>query len=237
MINKRYKSLNNAKAFKQFIKSYIYKNKDYSEISKITSNDIDILKECLLKLVIQYFFINPKESKIISEQIESYKSYILTTINNIQTIMNDIEEFAETQENSMILKFRLYRATIKNIYTVIKDYLSDKIVIIQKLSIYEQKILNIKNISKSNPYNKAIKFLREIAENLNEDSYLFDVLYQYNCDISEDTGKTKIRDTNETNILKHELSMLTVKEVRDHLTSILPDFIVRYTGPGDLFAF
>ena len=59
--------MNNAKAFKQFIKSYIYKNKDYSEISKIISNDIDILKEYLLKLVIQYFFINPKESKIISE--------------------------------------------------------------------------------------------------------------------------------------------------------------------------
>ena len=67
MINKRYKSLNNSKAFKQFIKSYIYANKDYLEIPNITSNDIDILKEYLLKLVIQYFFINPKESKIISE--------------------------------------------------------------------------------------------------------------------------------------------------------------------------
>ena len=32
LINKRYKSLNKSKAFKQFIKSYIYKNKDYSEI-------------------------------------------------------------------------------------------------------------------------------------------------------------------------------------------------------------
>jgi hypothetical protein len=42
---------------------------------------------------------------------------------------------------------------------------------------------------------------------------------------------------NETDILKNELSMLTVKEVRDHLISILPDFIVRYTGPGDVFAF
>ena len=237
LINKKYKSLNNTKAFKHFIKSYIYKNKDYSEIPNITSNDIDILKEYLLKLVIQYFFINPKESKIISEQIESYKSYILTIINNIQSIMNDIEEFAETQENSMILKFRLYRATINNIYTIIKDYLSDKIVTIQKLSIYKQKIINIKNSLQSNPYNKAIKFLREIAENLNEDSYLFDVLYQYNCDISEDTGKPKAKDKNETDILKHELNMLTVKEVSDHLISILPDFIVRYTGPGDVFAF
>ena len=137
----------------------------------------------------------------------------------------------------MILKFRLYRATINNIHTVIKDYLSEKIVAIQKLSIYKQKIINIKNSSQLNPYNKALNFLREIAENLNEDSYLFDVLYQYNCDISEDFGKPNKRDRNKTYCLKHELNMLTVKEVSDHLISILPDFIVRYTGPDDVYAF
>ena len=238
LINKKYQSLNNDKAFKLFIKSF-YSNKHYSEIPKITSNDIDLLKEYLLKLVIQFFFINQKEIKIISEQLEleSYQSYILTIINNILSIINDIEEFSETQENSMILKFRLYRATINNIHTVIKDYLSEKIVAIQKLSIYKQKIINIKNSSQLNPYNKALNFLREIAENLNEDSYLFDVLYQYNCDISEDFGKPNKRDRNKTYCLKHELNMLTVKEVSDHLISILPDFIVRYTGPDDVYAF
>ena len=238
LINKKYKRLNDAKVFKQFIKSYIYANKDYLEIPNITSNDIDILKEYLLKLIIQYFFINPKESKKTSEELlEFYKNDILTTINNIQSIIKDIEEFAETQENSIILKFRLYRATINNIYTVIKKYSSDKIVTIEMLSTYKQKIMNIKNSSQSNPYNKAIKFLKEIAENLNEDSYLFDVLFQYNCDISEDTVKLQKKDKNETVFLNHELSMLTVKEVTNHLKSILPDFIVRYTGPDETFAF
>ena len=192
-INKKYKNLNNPKAFKNFIKSYIYTNKDYLEIPNITSNYIDILKEYLLKLVILYFFINSKESKKTPEQLESYKNNILTTINNIQSIIKDIEEFAETQENSNILKFRLYRATTNNIYAVIKDYSSDKIVAIKKLSTYKQKIMNIRNSSQSNPYNKAINFLKEIAENLNEDSYLFDVLFQYICDISEDVAKLKKR--------------------------------------------
>ena len=237
LINKKYKSLNNSKVFKQFIKSYIYTNKDYLEIPNITSNDIDILKEYLLKLVIQYFFINPKESKKTSKELlEFYKNDILTTINNIQSIINDIEEFAETQENSIILKFRLYRATINNIYNVIKKYSSDKIVTIEMLSTYKQKIMNIKNSSQSNPYNKAIKFLKEIVENLNEDSYLFDVLFQYNCDISEDAVKLQKKDKNEIVFLNHELSMLTVKEVTNHLKSILPDFIVRYTGPNEVFA-
>ena len=53
--------------------------------------------------------------------------------------------------------------------------------------------MNIRNSSQSNPYNKAINFLKEIAENLNEDSYLFDVLFQYICDISEDVAKLKKR--------------------------------------------
>ena len=104
------------------------------------------------------------------------------------------------------------------------------------LSTYKQKIMNIKNSSQSNPYNKAIKFLKEIVENLNEDSYLFDVLFQYNCDISEDAVKLQKKDKNEIVFLNHELSMLTVKEVTNHLKSILPDFIVRYTGPNEVFA-
>jgi len=64
LINKKYQSLNNDKAFKLFIKSF-YSNKHYSEIPKITNNDIDLLKEYLLKeyllkeyllkLVIQFF--------------------------------------------------------------------------------------------------------------------------------------------------------------------------------------
>ena len=73
IINGKYQSLNNSKAFKHFIKNYLYLNKDYSEIIEITNNDKDILKEYLLKLVIQNFFINPIKSKKTIEQIESYK--------------------------------------------------------------------------------------------------------------------------------------------------------------------
>ena len=103
----------------------------------------------------------------------------------------------------------------------------------EMLSIYKQKIMNIKNSSQTNPYNRAIEFLREIVENLKEESYLFDVLLQYYCDISEYVAKLhKKVSKNEKEFLKFALSMITVKDLTDHLKSILPDFIVRYIGPG-----
>ena len=36
---------------------------------------------------------------------------------------------------------------------------------------------------------------------------------------------------------KYELSMMTVKEVTEHLEEILPDFIIRYTSNDDIYAF
>jgi hypothetical protein len=73
-----------------------------------------------------------------------------------------------------------------NLYSVISKYKNNKLVCLEILSKYHQKIIDIKKISKKNPYYNAIMFLKEVAENLNEESALFDLLMQYNSGISED---------------------------------------------------
>ena len=236
-VKENYKCLDNDEAFKSFIANYEYIKKSYLEIPIINDNDVNILKEYLLKLIINYFFIDKNEIKSQGEKDEINELIIIVT-NNIISIINDIENFSLCQEKSTIIKFRLYRSTLYNIYSIISEVKSDKLPCLKILSMYNQKIINLKETSNDNPYYKAIMFLKDIVHNLNEHSCLFDLLLQYNSGISNDMDllrrKKKKYEDNDT---KYELTMLTVKEVANHLEEIIPEFVVRYTCNDDTYSF
>ena len=233
-IKKKYKVLNNDNAFKKFIKRYTYAKAPYSEIPDINDDAINILKEYILKFILKYFFININEIKtqIIDKQLQM--------IDNIMEIINDIEQFSKNKKDSTILKYRLYRATLYNLYSVTKEDAKNKFYCLSILAKYKQKIIDINQSSKDNPYYKAITFLKEVASKLNEKSCLFDLLMQYNSGISEDIillGENNKNNKVVAEDTKYELSLLTVEEITKHLTDILPDFIIRYTCNNDIYSF
>ena len=158
-------------------------------------------------------------------------------MNNFTAIIDDIENFTEKLDSPIIYKFRLYRSTLYNIFSIIKNT-SDKLICLQILSKYNQKIMNLKRASKNSPFKQATTFMKNIAKNLNEDSCILDLLLQYNSRILNDVDlphrKRKKYKDNDT---KYEFSMLTVKEIAKHLEEIIPDFIVRYTNDDDIYAF
>ena len=119
---KKYHGLNEENAFKNFIKEYIYVKEDYSNIPEITENYVNVLKEYLLKLIVRYFFVDFSKMKATKRQIKNINNMILRIIDNITMIINDIESFLN-KNNSIILKFRLYRSTLYNIFSVIKKNL------------------------------------------------------------------------------------------------------------------
>ena len=233
----KYKSLNNENVFENFKREYIYVNKSYNDIPEITENDIIKVKECLLKLIIHNFFIDFSKMKTTKNQKNNINNMIIKVINNFTSIIDDIENFTKKLDSPIIHKFRLYRSTLYNVFSIIKKT-SDKIICLQILSKYNQKIMNLKRASKNSPFKQATMFMKNIAKNLNEDSCILDLLLQYNSGISNDVDllrrKRKKYKDNDT---KYELSMLTVKEVAKHLEEIIPDFIVRYTNDDDIYAF
>ena len=233
----KYKSLNNENVFENFKSEYIYVNKSYNDIPEITENDIIKVKECLLKLIIHNFFIDFSKMKTTKNQKNNINNMIIKIINNFTSIIDDIENFTKKLDSPIIHKFRLYRSTLYNVFSIIKKT-SDKIICLQILSKYNQKIMNLKRASKNSPFKQATMFMKNIAKNLNEDSCILDLLLQYNSGISNDVDllrrKRKKYKDNDT---KYELSMLTVKEVAKHLEEIIPDFIVRYTNDDDIYAF
>ena len=238
ILKEKNKDLDNDNALKHFMKNYIYFKKSYYEIPSINNNEVNLIKEYILKLVLKNLFIDIDKKKSTKEQIQQYNNMRKTLIEKIIQIINDIEQYTNNKENSLILKFRLYRATLYNLYSVIKKNSSNKFICLKTLSEYNQKIIDINSSSKRNPYHKAIKFLENVAENLNEKSCLFDLLLQYNSGVSDDIKLFKREE--EKNIKgysKFELTMQTVKEVVNHLKEILPSFIIRFTANKNNYAF
>ena len=235
-LKKKYKSLNNENVFAKFINEYIYAKKYYSNISEITENDVNILKEYLLKLILQFFFIDFSEEKNSIDP--NKKNNMLTNIiDNFTSLIEDIENFTQNLDNPILYKFRLFRSTLFNVHSIIIKN-SNKLISLETISFYKQKIMSLKNLSDDNPFNKAIKFMKEIARNLNEDSCLFDLLLQYNSGISDDLDLLRRkRKKYKNNNTKYELSMITVKELAEHLEKIIPDFIIRYTSDDETYAF
>ena len=232
----KYKYLYDDNALHQFIKHYDYIETSYLDIPNIDDNDVNLIKEYLLKLIVKYLFIKISKNKKPA-QIKKINNNIMKMINNITNIINDIEQFTKDLENSNILKFRLFRATLYNLYSAISGNSSNKEVCIEILSKYTQKIIDIRTCSRDDPYYNAVEFLKDVANNINEDSALFDVLMQYNSGISDDINlfnKEKKYCENDT---KYEISMITVSDIAEHLKNILPEFIVRYTLDNEVDSF
>lgn len=227
-LKEKYNYLNDEDAIFRFLKNYEYIDSSYIDIPNINNNDVDILKEYLLKLILRYCFIEIDKTKK-NRQIEKINDNILKSINNITSIIDDIEQFTKGAQNSEILRFRLFRSTLYNLYSSISEKSSNKIACLETISEYHQKIIDINVCSENNPYYIAVFFLKEVADNLNEDSALFDLLMQYNSGISDDINLINKQNIQEKNNSKYEISMITVSEVATHLKNILPEFMIRYT--------
>ena len=235
-LKEKYNYLKDDDDFELFLKNYDYIDSSYTDIAYINDNDVNILKEYLLKLILKYFFIEIDKNQT-ERQIIDINNNIIKMIDNINFIIDDIEQFTKDVENSTILRFRLFRSTLYNLYISISEKSSNKFACLEILSQYHQKIIDIKASSGDNPYYNAVLFLKEVADNLSEDSALFDILMQYNSGISDDVNlfneKQKPKEYNS----KYELSMLTVPDVAAHLKNIIPEFMVRFTSDDRINSF
>ena len=107
--------------------------------------------------------------KYLKEQLPKIR---LILVDNITNIINDLD----TSTKEINLKFRLDRATMFNILLIIKN--KKEFVCLYIISEYKKAIMNMKQNKNDNPYREANDFLKNITDNVNEDSCLFDLLLQ-----------------------------------------------------------
>ena len=103
-IKEKYEDLYLPKVFKKFSKNYPFFDKHYIELTDLNNNDVNLIKEYLLKLVLKYFLFEIDENKKSKVEIELLKEELpkmrLKLIDNIRKIIKDLDN--STQE--IILK-------------------------------------------------------------------------------------------------------------------------------------
>ena len=103
-IKEKYEDLYLPKVFKKFSKNYPFFDKHYIELTDLNNNDVNLIKEYLLKLVLKYFLFEIDENKKSKVEIELLKEELpkmrLKLIDNITKIIKDLDN--STQE--IILK-------------------------------------------------------------------------------------------------------------------------------------
>ena len=103
-IKEKYEDLYLPKVFKKFSKNYPFFDKHYIELTDLNNNDVNLIKEYLLKLVLKYFLFEIDENKKSKVEMELLKEELskmrLKLIDNIRKIIKDLDN--STQE--IILK-------------------------------------------------------------------------------------------------------------------------------------
>ena len=111
---------------------------------------------------------------------------------------------------------------------------------IEKKSIFGVNYINLKTISKENPYYKSIELLKKIISNLTEDSRLFEAFLYFDSNVIENIlvkntqsnykykdSFGKICNVEQPEFLtEYGISLMKVEEIKEHLKSLLPSIII-----------
>ena len=170
----------------------------------------------------------------------------------------DINETLPNQFELIRYKASKYRTMMKKIFTKLNTdeniNIEQKIEILRTITIFfnnslynsENIILgldyiNLKNISKQNPYFKSIEMLQKLISEITEDSRLFEAFMYLDSDIIQNIlMKNTQAEYNFVNIFgqktiinqpeyitEYGISLMTVEEIKEHLTNLLPSIIIK----------
>ena len=108
-------------------------------------------------------------------------------------------------------------------------------------NIFGVEYINLNNISKQNPYFKSIEMLKKLISEITEDSRLFEAFMYFDSDIIQNIlmknsqaeydyinifgRKTKLNQPEY--ITEYGMSLMTEKEIKEHLTNLLPSIIIK----------
>lgn len=206
---------------------------DYYENTSNYSNFEDIDIDIFIQL---FYYLEYLKAEIIKDSAEDDDNK-----EEFKDFLYSVREFNEKYEK-LISEIRKLNIDIKDKLFLIKAY--NKKFLDSLLSKNEIKFIQtliVEKIDKSNSYKIAINFIKEIINNLNEDSRLFEIFLYLDSHVIENLfEKNDILKENLTDIYgekkiieykKHPteygINMLTFEEVKNHLNKLMPKYIIR----------
>ena len=161
-----------------------------------------------------------------------------------ENLMNTLFYFKQSNQNyeDSIESIKKLNINIKDKLSLIKTYISKFMTsVINRDDINFIKTVAIEIEQRNNPYVRAIKFIKEIINNLTEESRLFEFFLYLDSDVLENVvipqkahednilnpyGENKIINYNK-HPTEYGVNMANIKEIKEHLINVLPKYIIR----------
>ena len=174
------------------------------------------------------------------EKIQEIEKEEIANI-SILLVLSFVIDLNEKYEKE-ILKIKDIKTNIKDKLLLIKAYNKKFIESIRaRCNINFIETLNIETENTSHAYIRAIKFIRNIIEKLEEKSRLFEIFLYLDSDkfenilinniqhietIKDHLGQGRIIEYNK-NPTEYGINMLNIDEVKTHLLNLIPKYIIR----------
>ena len=143
---------------------------------------------------------------------------------NLQSYINRFNE--KIKGDLEILRFIFWYRD----YILLKEEMRDKLTENIENSIYGNnknskgiepfEVLLLYETEENTPYNLAVKFLEDFTNNLNEDSFILEILFLIDSEVSINRIFK--------NCTMFKLSMLSLKQIKQHLFLLIPKIVINY---------
>ena len=160
--------------------------------------------------------------QILRAYKNSYSPYALYTM--LLYYLNDLKQKIPNSYDILRFMFWYNAYYFKN--ENFKDYINDNCnydfnqnngKLIEKLNRFSLVFPN--SCKKNTPYKNCYDFLYKFIDELNEDSYLLEILYL----LDSDTASNRIFK----NVRTFQLSLLSLSQIKEHLKLIIPEVVIR----------
>ena len=209
-----FEELKNINIFDIKITKLIFYYEIYKYIESI--NLITYLKSKLKHNLFKKLFKFVKKYYRITKEIEDLDNFNLSNF--------------DKKNNIFKIKFRFLRAiTIQMINLVDKKNIEQE---------FDCKLIILNKLNNFHSYKKAEEFIKNLIENLNEKSELFDIFLQYNSEISININEINCKDVD--NVIQNPkkfqtslnsvsvINLLSLNQIKLILNNLFPTIMIRY---------
>ena len=209
----------------------------FEEIKEINKFDIKIVKLLFLYEIYKYIqsiYLNiylglNSKYKLLNKLFGFVKKYYYIT-KNIEKL-NDLNCSNFDKKNDKLqIKFRLIRAITYQMIKALKNKLF-------KANEFDCKLIVLDELNSNHCYKKAEEFIKNLIENLNEKSELFDLFLQYNSEISINIKEININNLNKIIQAPKKyqnsqnsvsvINLLSINQIKLILNNLIPTIMIR----------
>lgn len=221
--------------------------KKYLETFFEELNNINLFDIKIIKLIFHYEIYKYIKSINLLTNLESKIKYnlfkkLFKFVKKYYRITNEIEKLDNFNLSNFDKKNDLFQVKFR----ILRAITTQMIKLVDKKNIeqeFDYKLIILNKLNNFHCYKKAEEFIKNLIENLNEKSELFDIFLQFNSEISINIKEINCKDVE--NIIQNPkkfqtslnsvsvINLLSLNQIKLILNNLIPTIMIRYISKND----